>query len=188
MRFLDGTCRKLRKSIGLPGHVHELTFSCYKSLPLLGLDAVRQFMIEALDRARTRHALEIWAYVIMPNHAHLLLKPPDATNDMAVILNAIKYPVALQALHQLRGSNPTWVAQLTTKSVKRNPVLRFWQRGGGYDRNLVNSNAVRASIDYIHNNPVRAGLVTKPQDWVWSSARWYAGVQDVPLRMDLPSL
>ena len=52
---------------------------------------------------------------------------------------------------------------------------RFWQRGGGYDRNVVCEAAVRETIDYIHANPMRRGLVTRPTDWRWSSAQWYAG-------------
>ena len=39
-------------------------------------------------------------------------------------------------------------------------------------------------IEYIHHNPVRRGLVGNPTDWLWSSAGWYAGVKDVPLKMD----
>ena len=61
---------------------------------------------------------------------------------------------------------------------------RFWQRGGGYDRNLTSAEALRAVIDYLHANPVRRGLVASAEDWEWSSARWYAGLQPVKLEMD----
>jgi putative transposase len=61
----------------------------------------------------------------------------------------------------------------------------FWQRGGGYDRNLRSSSDIREKIEYIHQNPVRRGLVVNPSDWVWSSARDYAGeIGIVPLRRD----
>jgi len=49
-------------------------------------------------------------------------------------------------------------------------VFRFWQIGGGYDRNLWTAKAVRSSIKYIEANPVRKELVKKPEDWKWSSA------------------
>jgi len=39
-------------------------------------------------------------------------------------------------------------------------------------------------IEYIHNNPVRRGLVAEATDWIWSSARLYAGDNRVPIRMD----
>ena len=53
---------------------------------------------------------------------------------------------------------------------KGKKVFRFWQTGGGFDRNLWNAKAIHSSINYIEANPVRAGLVEKPEDWQWSSA------------------
>ena len=61
--------------------------------------------------------------------------------------------------------------------------LRFWQRGGGYDRNLWSAREIRRKIDYIHANPVRHGLVARPEDRPWSSWRaWRAGT-DEPVPM-----
>jgi putative transposase len=57
--------------------------------------------------------------------------------------------------------------------VRERPGLygfRFWQEGGGYDRNLRTEVAVMAAIRYIHENPVRRGLCLQPTDWRWSSA------------------
>ena len=61
---------------------------------------------------------------------------------------------------------------------------RFWQPGGGYDRNVVELSTVQQMIDYIHANPVRRGLVQRAIDWEYSSARWYAGMRPVPIEMD----
>jgi putative transposase len=61
---------------------------------------------------------------------------------------------------------------------------RFWQRGGGYDRNVHEPKTLRKMIEYIHDNPVRRGLVKEAVDWPWSSARYYAGWDDVNLSMD----
>jgi hypothetical protein len=56
--------------------------------------------------------------------------------------------------------------------------------GGGYDRNITSTEALRAVIEYIHANPVRRGLVARADDWEWSSTRWYAGLRPVKLEMD----
>ncbi|MEK6261121.1 MAG: hypothetical protein AABP62_21185 [Planctomycetota bacterium] len=60
---------------------------------------------------------------------------------------------------------------------------------GGCDRNAFEIATVHAMIDYIHANPVRRGLVERPTDWEWSSARWYGGMTPVPIEMGrtLPS-
>jgi hypothetical protein len=65
---------------------------------------------------------------------------------------------------------------------------RFWQRDGGYDRNVVEPDTAFQETEYIHNNPVRRGLSAKPEDWIWSSAADFAGVRAGPLRIDRESL
>ena len=68
-------------------------------------------------------------------------------------------------------------------------VFRFWQAGGGFDRNLWNTDALHSSIAYIENNPVRTGLAASPENWLWSSAhaRKY-GTGLVPDDSDIPVL
>ena len=61
---------------------------------------------------------------------------------------------------------------------------RFWQPGGGYDRNTIETATVHQMIDYIHANPVRRGLVASVEDWQWSSTRCYAGIRPVRLEID----
>ena len=56
-------------------------------------------------------------------------------------------------------------------NIGKKIVFRFWQAGGGFDRNHCNAKAIHYSINYIEANPVRAGLVKNPEDWKWSSAR-----------------
>jgi putative transposase len=49
----------------------------------------------------------------------------------------------------------------------------FWQPGRGYDRNVTDTRTLQSMIDYIHENPVRRGLVERARDWKWSSAGWF---------------
>jgi putative transposase len=195
MQLPDGTIRHLRRSKNHPRHAHELTFSCVGSLPLLNRDPVKQFVIDALDRARARHNFSLWAYVIMPNHVHLLLMPRAAEYRISVILKAIKQPVAFRALECCRArkleaatSGPRarqgWQGQPEVALGRQTIERRFWQPGGGYDCDIISLRALHSAIDYIHLNPVRAELVKNPTDWEWSSARWYAGEAEVKLKMD----
>ena len=65
---------------------------------------------------------------------------------------------------------------------------RFWQPGGGYDRNIWTAQELHEKIRYIHNNPVRRGLVEQAQQWRWSSYRaWEEGV-DTPIAIDRETL
>lgn len=176
--------RKRVQSYNLPGHAHELTFSCFRRLPLLSRDRTRQWFVEALESARQKRNLALWAYVIMPEHVHVIVWPKDSRYEMRLIRTALKVPVQRQALSYLRRCAPEFLEKLRDEQPNGEVHYRFWQRGGGYDRNLTDPATLRTMIDYIHLNPVRRGLVRQPTDWPWSSARFYAGMADATLRMD----
>jgi putative transposase len=102
---------------------------------------------------------------------------------MPRFLQAVKQSVARQALDYLAVHAPHWLARLTVNEGTR-VRHRFWQPGGGYDRNITSIETLRAMIDYIHANPVRHGLAANILDWEWSSARWFAGMRPVKIAMD----
>ena len=184
MRLSDGTVRKLRRSCSDPGCAHELTFTCFHGLPLLAHDRTRSWFVEALARARDRLELELWAYVIMPNHVHLLFCPKRNDYRIAPILQSIKQPVARRAIASMRTSHSPYLRRLRSSTRNGKEAFRFWQPGGGYDRNVVNPATAWKSVEYIHRNPVRKGLADNELDWIWSSARWYDGDTVVPIVMD----
>ena len=125
----------------------------------------------------------------MPEHVHVIVCPRDNHYEMRLIRTAFKVPVQRKALAFLRREAPDYLVRLRDEQPNGDVHYRFWQRGGGYDRNVTDPATLRTMIDYLHNNPVRRGLADRPTDWPWSSARFYEGVPDVPLRMDpLPPL
>jgi putative transposase len=79
-----------------------------------------------------KHGFMVWAYVIMPNHAHFLIHPTRMPYSVGNILRSIKQPVAQIALQEIARRSPLLSKKLTLPSGK----LRFWQAGGGFDRNL----------------------------------------------------
>ena len=60
------------------------------------------------------------------------------------------------------------------KKNKRNGDYQFWQQHN-HPIELSTNDMIDQRLDYVHNNPVEAGFVFNPEDWVWSSARQYAG-------------
>jgi len=179
---------KTCKRHNIPGHAHFLTISCFHGQAFLSKDRSRQWLIEAIDRARRLHHFNIWAYVIMREHAHSLFWPTERAYDISEILSSIKQSVAKRALIFVRREAPVFLAQMADRQPNGDIHYRFWQRGGGYDRNAVELGAIHHQIIYIHNNPVRRSLCEKPEDWYWSSAADHAGVRVGPLRIDLQSL
>jgi putative transposase len=184
MRFENGTVRHLRRSIDLPGHAHELTFCTYQGYKLLSKDRTRVWFIDALQRARRMHEFQIWAYVIMPEHVHLLILPERDDYKIGRILKSVKLSVAKRAVLFLEKTDPVWLERLTVRCPNGDVERHFWQPGGGYDRNIISAKALRSAIHYIHANPVRRGLCAQVDEWNWSSAKWWSGLEDVPLAMD----
>ncbi len=181
--------RKRVRSYNEPNHARELTFSCFHRLPLLSRDRTRLWFVEALAQARRRLNLALWAYVVMPEHVHVIVWPREPDYEIRRIRTALKVPVQRKALSFLRREAPTFLTQLRDAQPNGDVHYRFWQRGGGYDRNVTDPATLRAMIEYIHNNPVRRGLVACATDWPWSSARWYATGGTELLAMDpLPGL
>ncbi len=169
------------------GQARELTFSCFHQYAFLGRDRTREWFCEALDKARAKFAYELWAYVVMLEHIHVLVYPGNNPGQMSAFLQAMKEPVARKAIRYLRDHAPASLERVTVREGTR-VRRRFWQPGGGYDRNITSIEALRSAIDYIHANPVRRGLVARAEDWEWSSARWYAGLGPVKLQMDQGAL
>ncbi len=102
-----------RKNWNVPGHAHELTFSCYRRYPMLARDRTCRWLVDAIAQARKDYDFALLAYVIMPEHVHLLLWPHQPTYDMADIRGVIKQPVARRALTYLEEHAPHWLERLT---------------------------------------------------------------------------
>ncbi|TWT40568.1 hypothetical protein RAS1_42810 [Phycisphaerae bacterium RAS1] len=183
---MESGIRKARKAWDEPGHAHFLSYSCYRRLPLLTRDRTRRWVIDAMQSARREHDAPLCAYVIMPEHVHLLLCPRRPRYEMRRILAALKRPVATAAeAYLLERGEAAWLERLTVRYPTRE-VFRFWQPGGGFDHNIFQEKTVAAVVENIHANPVRRGLVGCPTDWEWSSARFWEGRRDVLLAMDHP--
>jgi putative transposase len=172
-----------RRSYNDAGHAHELTFSCYQQLPLLKSERTCLWLAKAIDAAHKQYKFDVWAYVFMPEHVHLLICPKQPDYKMSDILTAIKHPVSKTALAYVRKHAPHWLPKLTRQRGKRTE-RHFWQSGGGYDRNICTGQTLLAMIDYLHLNPVRRGLVKKPEDWKWSSAGWFLKEAVSPLTLN----
>lgn len=180
-----GPPRKLRKSYNTPGHSHELTFSTYQKRQLLALPGVAELFLEGLDRARGKLDFNLFAYVVMPDHCHVLVGPRQNAYDVGRILSQIKGPFAKMVL----GTREDVRRLAEVGRLNGKLEHRIWERGGGYDRNVFTPQTVMNAVRYIHMNPVRGGLCAEPSEWPWSSAAVYAGgVAPIPIdNVDLGS-
>ncbi|MDX1964229.1 MAG: transposase [Pirellulales bacterium] len=186
--------RKRVKHYHDAGDVHELTCSCYRRLPLLTNNLWRGYLARALDTAAQAAQIQLYAFVFMREHLHLLVNPVgiNKKESLSHYLAAFKRKCSVQVKEDCERGNNALLAKLTIQERPGRIVFRFWQEGGGYDRNLKTAATIQAAIDYLHLNPVRAGLCKLPTDWKWSSARWFASEAqtddpDLPRLWKLPA-
>ena len=169
------------------GDAHHLTFSCFRCLPLLSKERSCRWMCDAMQLGRQYDLYDLWAYVIMPEHVHIVLLPHSGIR-IAHILTTLKQSVSKRALNWLKQYACDFIVQLEDLQPNGKRAHRFWQRGGGYDRNLRTVADIYEKIECIHNNPVRRGLVTSAVEWPWSSCRAWETGEDMPIAIDHQSL
>src|SRR5262245_18886003 len=120
--------QRRRQSFNLPGHAHELTFSCYQRFKFLNTERTCRWLAEAIQAARVRYDFDVWAFVFMPEHAHLIVRPRRAVFRMSAILSGITLPVGRRAINYLVSKRSPWLAKITRVRRGREERL-FWQSG-----------------------------------------------------------
>jgi putative transposase len=179
--------RKRCRRYDVPWQAHYLTFSCFLRQAFFRGTQSPLWLIRAVDQARDKCPFQLWAFVIMPEHVHLLVLPGEGVS-VSSILYQIKKPVTTWATSWVRSNRASFLAKMADRQPSGKTCHRFWQRGGGYDRNLRSVAEAHEKIVYIHENPVRRGLAARARDWPWSSWRaWEEGV-DEPIRIDRQTL
>ena len=106
----------------------------------------------------------------MPEHVHLLVVPMKPTSQISTLLADIKRPFSWKLKRQLDEERHPLLEELTIRQRPGVLTFRFWQEGGGYDRHLTEPGTIVATMNYIHQNPVRRGLCRRATEWQWSSA------------------
>jgi len=123
----------------------------------------------------------------MPDHLHLLT---DAPVKPSVVLQYIKGIVARRVIdHLKKGDYASSLRKLRHADWKRNHRFSLWQHDSDVFSVTSESKFIE-KVNYIHMNPVRAGLVERAEAYRWSSARWWKGApaEDEPLRLDLDKI
>jgi putative transposase len=148
-----------------------VTFCCYHRRRSLATDESRRIFESALERVRRSYRLQVYGYVVMLEHVHLLLSEPQAA--------PLKPKAGLNGPPTLGEPQRDTLAD-ALKSLKQGVSRRligdaehFWQKRY-YDFNIRNYAQFVEKLRYIHRNPVTAGLCERPEDWEWSSFRHYA--------------
>lgn len=179
------------------GGTHFLTISIAKRQAVFALPTPAQLFCQTLADVQREADFAIYAFVVMPDHAHILLNLDaprwNITHFAWLVKGKSGRAIAQWAREQDVLPNgwdllqPAWLA--TDQPHHRNWQFRIWQTRTGYDFIVWSAQKLWQKIDYIHQNPVRAQLVALPEAYPYSSAANYAGLEEIhhPIQISFPN-
>ncbi len=162
----------------------SITAVARNRLPVFRTEAIKRVVSSALDEARRSGGFALFAYVIMPDHLHVVT---DGTRKPSDTLRFIKGIASHRVIEYLKtGGFQRSLEKLRDEKKERGHQYSFWQHHSNVVL-LTSEFMFMQRVNYIHQNPVRGGLAERAEDYRWSSARHWLGqiAEDEPLRMDL---
>jgi putative transposase len=152
------------------GDLHFITSSCYRRLPFLATARARDCFLKILSEVRDRYDFALLGYVVMPEHIHLLISEPNRENP-STVMKILKQRVS-RSLRRRRRKGATEGQLRLWEDSPLSAYPRFWQRRF-YDFNVWSARKHHEKLNYMHFNPVKRGIVSHPEEWRWSSYRFY---------------
>jgi len=157
---------------------HYLTFQVVYWIDLFSRQAYRDIVIDSLKYCQKEKGLEIYAYVIMSNHIHILCR--SSSEELSNTIRDFKKFTSKRTIEHIKEnsteSRKEWMLRLFKHAAKRQNKTGEYQVWTHENHAIeVTSNSfIESKVEYIHNNPVRAGIVKQAEDYIYSSASTYA--------------
>ena len=133
----------------------------------------KNILVENLEYCQIHKGLEIFAWCIMTNHLHMVIRANEGFRLQNILRDYKKFTskAIIQAITEnIQESRKEWLLQ----HFKTPEGYRFW-RGDNKPIELWSNKVIDEKIDYIHQNPVEEGIVFRAEDYLYSSAADYAG-------------
>jgi putative transposase len=160
----------------LPGVLHFVTGSLLHRAPVFNQEACCQAFFGICSILREQWPCKLIAYVLMPDHVHLILNPRDGRiKEFVGRLKSLSAKLIVETAHDINFAR----SKLDTDGS----INQVWQESFK-DFPLWSSWMIWQKINYIHANPVKAGLVNTARDFRWSSFRAFYSEQNDPLAVD----
>ena len=161
--------------------IYYVTFQIVGWVDIFSRKIYRDIVIESLQYCQQQKGLELFAYVIMSNHIHLMARSQNG--DLSGTIRDFKSFTSkkmLDVLNTNMESRSDWMKMVFEyhAKFKSKQTHQIWTHEN-HAEYIYSQKFIEQKIEYIHNNPVRSGIVTKPEDYLYSSARNYADLENV---------
>jgi REP element-mobilizing transposase RayT len=157
-------------------YAYFVTCTVVDWLPALAQDHYRQIVLNSLAYLREHKRTQLNAFVIMSTHLHAILWPEDGINLSDVLRDFKRFTSRAISKEATQRDEQLLLASFAAarQRGRAQEVSQYqvWQEGS-HPEALHTIEFARQKLEYIHANPVRAGLVSAPEEWTYSSARAY---------------
>ena len=159
--------------------IHFVTFTVIEWVDVFTRSAYKDILVESLNYCQREKGLIIYGWVIMSNHMHLIIAVSDSS--LSDVVRDYKKYTAKRIIYLIEKdqheSRRNWLLSMFQNAGRKNSkneCYQFW-RHGNHPVELSTNEMKDQRIAYVHNNPVVAKVVDRPEDYLYSSARSYAG-------------
>jgi len=170
---------------------HFVTFTTVGWVDLFSRKACADILIDSFRYCMNHKGLVIHAYVVMSNHVHMIATAHETSSGLSAILRDMKKHTAKKliagVLKSGKESRKEWlemVFKYYAKYNKNNGAYQVWQQKN-HPKICLHPKFTKQKINYIHQNPVEAGIVDSAEDYLHSSARNYAGRDDCLMEVEI---
>src|ERR1017187_2981784 len=165
-----------------------LTFTTVQWVDIFSRQIYRDIMIDSFKHCQEHKGLHLHAYVIMTNHLHLIASAEKEKELSGIVRDMKKFTSKkiVSTMHEIEESRKGWMDWIFSSAGKfnyNNENYQVWQQNN-HATELWSFEVIKQKTDYIHYNPVRAGLVQLPEHWLYGSATNYAGLESL-INVDL---
>lgn len=167
-----------------------LTCTVVEWVDLFIRDTHKLVIADNLNYCVENLGLEIFAYVIMPSHLHMIVSAKN--DDLSKIIGGFKMFTSRQLIKMIQSnqeSRRNWMLPIFKNAGQKNPRnkdYQLWQQNN-HAEEVYSPKFTLSKINYIHNNPVEEGFVERPEDYLYSSARDYSGLKS-PVKVSMIEL
>jgi putative transposase len=163
--------------------IYFVTFTVIRWLDVFTRTAYKDIFIESLRFCQRHKGLELYAYCIMTNHVHLIIGR-NGKDTISALIRDIKKFTSLRIIGAIQHSNDEsrkdmlmWFFAREGRFNPNNKEFQFWQQYS-HPVELATNEMIDQRLEYVHNNPVRAGIVLSPEHYLYSSAINYVGLPE----------
>ncbi len=157
--------------------IHFITFAVVEWVDVFTRKEYRDIVLDSLRHCQQEKGLILHAWCLMSNHIHLMISAKN--NDTSDILRDFKKFTSKQIISAIKNnqqeSRKDWMLNIFKQHGEqnaRNSNYQFW-RQDNQPKELFGAEFILQKLNYIHNNPVEAGIVDKAEEYLYSSARDY---------------